>query len=283
MKKALAVLGLFLVAVNVYAYYSPGDPTGYVNDYAGVLSQSEHQNLEQKLKEFEKETTNEIAVVTISSLKGDTIENFAVQLFEEWGIGKKGKDNGVLLLVAMNEKQVRLEVGYGLESSLTDAQSYWIINNVITPSFKKGDYYEGVDGAVDMMIGATKGENVASSKPDDVPPLLLVLLFGGLPFLWLWGIIARTKSWWLGGLIGTLWGLIITLVYGFWFYGFLGFLFFIPFGLLIDYLVSRGYKKGKRKGHIPWYVGGSSFGGGGGGFSGFGGGSSGGGGASGGW
>lgn len=78
------------------------------------------------------------------SLDGDTIENFAVRLFEQWKIGKKGKDNGVLLLIAINERKLRIEVGYGLESTITDGKAGEIIREVITPEFKKNNYYEGI-------------------------------------------------------------------------------------------------------------------------------------------
>ena len=100
-----------------------------------MISAEQKQTLETKLSQFEKDTSNELSVVTIEDLKGDTIENFAVKLFEDWGIGKKDKDNGVLLLIAKNDRQMKIEVGYGLEGALTDAQSFWIIQNVMRPAF----------------------------------------------------------------------------------------------------------------------------------------------------
>ena len=89
----------------VFAYVNPGQPTGFVNDFADVLKETERQQLETKLAAFEKNTGNEIAVVIIPDLGGDTIENFSVKLFKEWGIGKEGKDNGILLLVARDDRQ----------------------------------------------------------------------------------------------------------------------------------------------------------------------------------
>src|SRR2546430_4392626 len=90
-------------------------PQGYVTDAAGVLDPSSKAQLESHLAEFERQTSNEIAVATVPSLEGETIETYAVELFKRWGVGKKGKDNGILLLVAPNDRKVRIEVGYGLE------------------------------------------------------------------------------------------------------------------------------------------------------------------------
>lgn len=115
MKRFLAVIAVCaaLVATPLIAraYQSPGKPAGYVNDYAGLLSSGQKSALNDQLTAFEKETSNEISVVTIASLEGDTIENYAEKLFQEWGIGKADKDNGVLLLVARDDREVRIEVG----------------------------------------------------------------------------------------------------------------------------------------------------------------------------
>lgn len=279
-----------LLPLVVFAYVSPGKPSGFVTDFAGMLKDDEHQQLEIKLEAFEKNTGNEIAVVTIPNLGGDTIENFAVKLFEEWKIGKKGKDNGVLLLVARDDRKVRIEVGYGLEGSLTDAQSSWIIQNVITLAFRENNFYQGLDGAVDKIIAAASGENIPEYEPEqggsggrmDYFDILLLVLFAPL---WLASILGRSKSWWLGGVLGGIAGIIIGLIKGFVYFGLIGFGVLIPLGLLFDFIVSRAYGKAKVEGRRPpWWIGGSRFGGGSGsGFGGFGGGSSGGGGASGRW
>ena len=137
--------GVFLlIPFVVFAYQNPGIPTGFVNDFAEMLTAEQRQSLEKKINDFEKTTGNELSVVTVSGLGGDTIENFAVKLFEDWGIGKKNKDNGVLLLIARDERQFRIEVGYGLEGALTDARSFWITQNILRPAFQKGDYYGGI-------------------------------------------------------------------------------------------------------------------------------------------
>ena len=161
MKVKELVLSLILVLfciVPVFAYYDLGAPQGYVNDYTNTLTANQKSILESKLTIFEKESSNEIAVVIIDSVKEDYIENFAVKLFEDWKIGKKKQDNGVLILVAISDRKMKIEVGYGLEGSLTDVQSSWIINNIMKPRFREDRYYEGIDESVDKIIDITKGE-----------------------------------------------------------------------------------------------------------------------------
>ena len=165
---------LLLFATSVVAYYDLGSPEGYVNDYTNTLTYEQKDALESKVSTFEQESTNEIAVVIIDSMKGDYIENFAVKLFESWGIGKEKEDNGVLILVSMSERQMRIEVGYGLEGSLTDAQASSIIKNVMVPNFKENGYYEGIDQSVDKIIAITKGEFEVPEE-DSISPLTVLV------------------------------------------------------------------------------------------------------------
>lgn len=290
-KIILAAFILLAPASSALAYYSPGQPSGFVNDFAGVLSAEQKTQLEQKLVAFEKDSSNEISVVTVKSLEGDTIDNFAVELFKDWGIGKKGKDNGVLILVAIADKKMRLEVGYGLEGALTDAQSSWIINNEMKPAFQQADYYTGLDNATDKIIAAAKGEYVPEEKVSSgkmsfktIEWIIWLIILG---FVWLSSILGRSKSWWAGGVLGGVAGVIIGLIKGFVFFGLISVAILIPLGLLFDFIVSRSYSKAKAAGRsYPWWIGGGGFGGGsssGRGFGGFGGGGSGGGGSSGSW
>lgn len=280
----------FLVPTLTFAYSSPGSPSGYVNDFAGVLTVEQKNALETKLSAFNASTSNEIAVVTVKNLGGDYIENYAVQLFKEWGIGNAKQDNGVLLLVALEDRKMRIEVGYGLEGALTDSLASQIIRNDLTPAFKQNDFYGGIYLATDHIIEATKGEYTSegkNTKEINIPPeaLLFTLV---LIVQFLSAILGRSKSWWAGGVMGGVAGLGL-------FY-FLGMTFLLGgvvttvltlLGLLFDYIVSNRYAQAVRNGSpIPWWIGGqgrsggvsssSSFGG-------FGGGSSGGGGASGSW
>ena len=173
---------LLLFATPVIAYYDLGSPEGYVNDYTNTLTYEQKDALESKVSTFEQESTNEIAVVIIDSMKGDYIENFAVKLFESWGIGKEKEDNGVLILVSMSERQMRIEVGYGLEGSLTDAQASWIIKNVMVPNFKENGYYEGIDQSVDKIIAITKGEfevpEEKNIRPFITPIVIAIIILG---------------------------------------------------------------------------------------------------------
>lgn len=301
------IFALLLPGVMLAADLKLPEPEGFVNDFAGVLSQQTKASLESRLRSYSEQTGNEIAVVAVKDLQGTTIEDFAVRLFEKWKIGQAEKDNGVLLLVAQSERQVRIEVGYGLEPELTDAESFNIIRDVITPRFREGDFNRGVADGVDAIMRTISGEEApaAPDEPRGIPgddwfrdlgwliyPAIF-LLFG--IFQWLVSILGRTSSWWLGGILGGIVGLIIMAFSVI--IGVIALAMLVPLGLLFDYVVSRAYQE-HREHHrkdrkdeddrIPWWAGGhwgpGGFGGGrGGGFGGFGGGRSGGGGASGGW
>lgn len=295
MKKFLPIAFLALaVPLAAFAYTSPGKPTGFVNDFAGVLSAEQRTTLEQALQENQKTTGNELTVVTVKSLGGDTVEDYSVELFKEWGIGKEGADNGALLLIALDDRAMRIEVGYGLEPTLTDAISSRIIRNSITPQFKEGKYYEGIAAGVEQMIAATKGEALAPAPesafpwPDSLEAYVFLIWVGFALLQWILSMLARSRSWWMGGALGGAAGVIIALL-ATMAAGLIVAAIFIPLGLLLDYFVSREYAKSSALGRTPhWWAGGpwvgGGFGRGGfGGFGGFGGGRSGGGGSSGNW
>jgi len=289
----LVVAGLF--PALLFAYQNPGQPQGYINDFAGILKQDEKVGLETKLDAFTKATGNEISVVTVKSLGDDTVENFAVELFKEWGIGKKGQDNGVLVLIALDDREMRIEVGYGLEGSLTDSQSGGIIRNVMTPAFRANDFFGGIDGAVNQIIsdispeyatgvGLPQNDFVENTSSSNWNFSNLAFFIFFIP-IWIASILARSKSWWAGGVVGGVIGVVVGLFFGFFYLGIIAMVFMIPAGLLLDFVVSRAYSKSVGNGiKPPWWIGGGGHGGGfGGGFGGFGGGFSGGGGASGRW
>ncbi|NPA73834.1 MAG: TPM domain-containing protein [Epsilonproteobacteria bacterium] len=179
---------LLLSLVAVISYCAPVFPklTGRVVDEAGILSPKTKEELSKKLALFENNTSNQVVVVTLKSLQGDSISDFGYQLGRHWGIGQKGKDNGVLLIVAPKEKKVRIEVGYGLEGTLTDAMASLIIKNKILPYFKKGDFDKGVSEGVDAILGVIKGTYKPSKKPkkqDDFAPLAFFGFIFGAMFL----------------------------------------------------------------------------------------------------
>lgn len=279
----------FLIPLSsIFAYNNPGNPTGFVNDFAGVLNEEQKTNLENKLTNFEKETTNEISVVIIPNLGGDTVENYAEKLFKDWGIGKEKEDNGALLLIAIEDREMRIEVGYGLEPSLTDLLSSRIIREVLTPAFQQSDFYGGIDSSTNKMVEIAKG-NIPKELQGEAPkektdwgeffPFLILI------FIWTSSILARSKSWWLGGVMGGVLGIIIGFLFGFLFIGVASIVGLTILGLIFDFIVSKAYSSSKSRGiNPPWWIGGGGMGGGGGGgFGGFGGGMSGGGGASGRW
>ena len=131
--------------------------TGPVVDDAHLLPADVFQGLSQKLAAYSQQNGAQVVVVTLPTLNGYPIDYYGYQLGRHWGIGQRGKDNGVLLIVDVGEKQVRIEVGYGLEGTLTDAQSFLIIHNVIAPRFRRGDYAGGITAGTDAILGVLGG------------------------------------------------------------------------------------------------------------------------------
>ncbi len=129
-----------------------------VNDWADLLSSTQERQLEQALRQYESESSNQIVVATIPSLEGENLEDVSLQMFETWNLGQKGRDNGVLLAIFKQERKIRIEVGYGLEGALPDVTAGQIIRNDITPYFKQERWYEGVVVGLQGIILATKGE-----------------------------------------------------------------------------------------------------------------------------
>lgn len=194
--------------------------TGRVVDEAGILPAATEISLDQKLADLEAKTTDQFVVVTLTSLQGYEIADYGYQLGRAWGIGQKGNDNGVLLIVAPNERDVRIEVGYGLEGDLTDAVTRLIIENAILPKFRDGDMAGGIVAGADDVIKVLSGDAAAfkaraeqqpksyePSRPDGgsesiIVPLIIIVIFiiilsqsGG-------GGRRRGPPWWGGGMGG---------------------------------------------------------------------------------
>jgi len=147
----LALVSISAIAADV-PYLS-----GRIVDEAGILSQATNSKLAADLKAHEDRTTNQIAVLTVKGLDGESIEDFAVRVFEAWKLGRKGKDNGVLVVVAPADRRMRIEVGYGLEGTLTDAAAARIIRDRMTPRFKANDFDGGVAQGVAAIVAALEG------------------------------------------------------------------------------------------------------------------------------
>jgi len=137
---------------------------GRINDRAGVLQPSAAGELETYLAAVEKSTGIQIALLTIPSLEGEVIESYSLKVAEKWGLGSAEADNGALLLVAMEEKKIRIETGYGLEGVLTDAASGFIIRETIVPEFKKGNFQEGIAAGLRAIGGVVSGDTPISEE-----------------------------------------------------------------------------------------------------------------------
>jgi uncharacterized protein len=321
-EKMRLVLKILLLAWVVFvgpipqAFAIPADellnslrPNADVNDFAGVLSPSERENLETRCRQLRERTGAELAVVTLKSLQGGQVDDFAVKLFKRWGIGQKDKKNGVLLLVVIADRKARIEVGYGIEPLIPDALAGQIIDRDLVPEFRKQHYAAGLQAAVNSIcqrietgVPAQQDRGGQEKKPSGLFGLVFFLAmfvgFGGL----LVGAALALPQFGLAvvGLVFGGAGLLIGLVAA----GALSLVLHVPaavIGGILGWKMARGGIHGpgatsrywSTMSSSPWTwgnYGGSSGGGwssGGGGFSqgwgGFGGGSSGGGGASGSW
>lgn len=283
----LAVFLLLSVSV-VHALDVP-KLQGYVNDYAGMISPETKARLESELRAFERSDSTQVFILTTPSLEGEVIEDYGIKVAESWKTGQKGKDNGIIFIVAKQERKIRIEVGRGLEGKLTDLMAGRIIDLVVKPRFKRADYDGGFSAGVSAVIDATRGEFKADSnhkvrKRDTSSRLLTFLIFGGIAVLVL-GSMSRPL-----GAVGGAVGLPLSAFLSSISLGAVGFIILALIGLIaglfLPALFSAGGRRGGAGGFWPGgFSGGGGFSSGGGGsdFGGGGGGDFGGGGASGDW
>jgi len=206
LKRLLLLLTVFLLlGVPAYSLEVPDRPEGRVTDRTGTLTRDQIRALDQKMASFERETSNQIGVLMIPSLEGDSLEDYSIRLAEKWKIGQAGRNNGVILLVVKNDRKLRIEVGYGLEGALPDALAGTIIRNEIAPRFKSGQFYQGIEAGIDSIIAATKGEYKAAprktkSQVDSLLPFLPFLIVGAfIIFFMLAASQARRRNYHSGG------------------------------------------------------------------------------------
>lgn len=268
--RTLLVAFLILLPVAAFAAALPA-LTGRVVDQAGIIDPATEAALVEKLQAFEQKSSDQIVVATIGSLDGEAIEPFANRLFRAWGLGQAGEDNGILLLVAPNDRKMRIEVGYGLEGTLTDLHSKLIIEDTMVPAFRAGDFSGGISRAVDDIILVLEGNAAElearaerNRKEDEGIPIEVIIFFA------IWGTL------FFGSFIFAIGARLFGRRIGPGRYRWLG----------MEFTFGGSGSRGRRRSGTGW-VGGSSgsgwsSGSSGGGFSG-GGGSSGGGGASGSW
>jgi uncharacterized protein len=186
--RAAIVAALFLAfVVPTFADVAVPQLSGRVVDQTGTLSSGDIAALTQKLRDFETRKGSQIAVLIVPTTQPETIEQFSIRVAEAWKIGRKKVDDGAILVVAKNDRHLRIEVGYGLEGALTDITSRRIIDEVITPKFRDGDFAGGISAGADRIIRIIDGEplpvpsrSVNFGNLDDIGPLLPVTLFGSL-------------------------------------------------------------------------------------------------------
>ena len=258
-KHLISTVVFLFLSVVLLAQTFPEKPNRLVNDYTQTISPEQINQLEQKLVAFNDSTTTQIAVVLIKSLEGFDVADYGVRLAESWGIGGAKNNNGVLLLVSIGDRKVTIQTGYGVEGALPDAITKRIIEREITPNFKTGDYFSGLDQGTNAIISYTKGE-----YKNDAPKKKGSKSGSGIGFIIIMIIIILLAIKKGGGgseVIGSRGS-----VSPFWW-------------LLMGSQLGRGNSGG----FGDFSGGGGGFGGGGGGFGGFGGGSFGGGGSSGSW
>ncbi len=303
MTRRRAVLAAWLLAAGVgLAQGTLPKSTGYVNDFAAILDPQTRAALEQRLKQVETRTSSEIAVATVTSLDGMSIEEYANRLFKAWGVGQEKTDNGVLILVAPNDREMRIEVGYGLEGVLPDGLAGEIRDAQFLPRFRDNDYAAGIRDGVGRIADIVEKNQVLTpeelarfNQSNDAPVFVLIPFLGIFVAIgaFMVGLGLRTKAAFpilFGGLFSGL-----PLLMAFLVMFTLALMTLVPFWLVMAVMGYRlggrpkwrdSFRSGKGGGGSGWVMGGGSGGSSSGGSSGgssFGGGSSGGGGASGRW
>lgn len=200
----LTIIILLLFPFQLLALEAP-PLTGRVNDLARMLPPESLQRLEQRLAGFERDTSNQVVILTLPTLQGDDIDQFAIRVADAWKIGQKGRDNGVLLVIAQAERKVRIEVGMGLQGVLPDITAGRIIRDVMRPHLKSGNYDLGINAGVESIIAATKGEFKGNgqtakkySAQKSSPPFITMLLGVGVAVA-VFGLFSR----YLGGVAGA--------------------------------------------------------------------------------
>jgi uncharacterized protein len=242
----------------------------HVNDYGNLLTTEQVLVLETKLASHEKKTSNQIVILTISSLEGENLEQFSHRVASAWKLGQKGKDNGVLLFIAVKERKSHVEVGYGLEGRLNDARCGRILDEALIPNFKQQRWFDGVNLTIDKIIQSIKGEYKAenSAAKKELTGKLIGGLIVGVIFL---SGIAGFIHWSVGGIVGAILGFLIGLFFGRTSTGIVCAIIGFPIGCVSRFILeawaeSKGggsWSSGGSSSGRSWGGGGGSFGGGG--------------------
>lgn len=248
------------------------DPDGYVNDFADVLSDETEESLENELSAFDEAETTQILVITLNTLPETvTLESFVPYLTDDhpsWRAGTEEFDNGVIFTVVIDDRDMRIDTGYGVEGALPDAKARMILDYEVQPRFKEGDYDAGVKAGVKAIMEEVTGEYTASGQSSEIrsgsdtaselitvfisccPMFLFILLPYSAAFL------GRTKSWWLGGVVGFVGGLVFAGIVSNMAESIVGGIasftvcpaVFGVVGLIFDFILSKNYKVRKNSG-----------------------------------
>jgi len=285
MIKRFFVAGLILLSVGCAFGKEPVFPTysGFVNDFAGVIDTATKEKLEGLCRSLEQKTSAEMAIATVQSVEPLDPKEYAVALFKKWGIGKKGKDNGLLLLLAMDQKRIEIEVGYGLEGIIPDAKAGEILDRYVIPSFKEGKFGEGLYNGAEAIAGIiaqssdqtleAEYQGPAKQSESGKKKFYFPTIIAAIVIIILFAIFAS-------GLAAGLFGAIFGAIWGFVFAGIIGAIIGAIVGFVLSYIQFPGGDGFGGGGGGFWGdMGGGGWGEGGGGFGGFGGGGSGGGGS----
>jgi uncharacterized protein len=183
MNKVFIAFLLILTCGKLFAQDLPAKPTKLVNDYTNTLSVSQLQQLEDKLVAFDDSSSTQIAIAIIKSVGDYDINDYTLQLGRKWGVGGNKKNNGIMIVVALGDRKISIQTGYGVEGALPDVYTNRIIENDIKPAFKAGNYYEGLDAGTNSIIKLVKGEYKADApkkgKQDNssaIPILVIIIV-----------------------------------------------------------------------------------------------------------
>jgi len=180
MRAVLRTLAVVLLAsgagTGVRAQAPPPPPAAYFNDYAGVVAADDARRLDDKLRQFDQQTSTQVVVAVFRALPSASLEDYTVRAAQSWRVGRKALDNGAILFVFVDDRQMRIEVGYGLEGALPDALAFRILEERVKPRFRTGDYAGGIEAGIDGIIAATRGEYTAPPERRRRSPYLPLVI-----------------------------------------------------------------------------------------------------------
>lgn len=280
----LSCIGWFALPVQALSIPAAPPLERPIIDTSSTLTTEHIDRLSAQIRESRTARSYQVGIVMIDSLEGGTIEDFSIKTARQWGIGDKSKDNGILIAIAKKDRKIRIETGNKVDDELTDVEANRIIRNTMAPHFRENKYYEGLAAAIteiERNVDGVSGQNTKEAAANNFSFAGVVahpeaLFFLGILFYgigsWVVSMLARTKSWWAGGVAGGVIGMISMFIMGFALISVIGCIVLVVGGFALDYVVSRNFRHAVRKGQDPaWWAGGTHIGGWGGGTGGGGG------------